>query len=275
MAVVEDPVIPIQYLQPAADIWQTHGVATDHGQAPAGPLTVEWASSWREVREAQRLRYRVFAEGLGARLPSRLHQLDADEFDVYCDHLLVRDGADGPVIGTYRVLTRSAAEAARGSFVDAAFDLTPLRALRPRLAELGRACVDPRYRSGGVILALWTTLADYMTQQQLDTMVGCCSISVRDGGGAVSSLWRQLGPLHAAAPGCRVRPRLPFPVQLMGGDRDVEVPALLKGYLRLGARLMGPPAWDPDFGCADLPLLLRIEDVPARFAHHFWSGRST
>jgi len=104
-------------------------------------------------------------------------------------------------------------------------------------------------------------------------MVGCCSVSLHDGGATVSSLWRRLGLRHAAAPECRVQPHLPFPVHLVGRGCDAEAPPLLKGYLRLGAQLMGPPAWDPDFGCADLPLLLRLEDVPARYQRHFWGGR--
>ena len=89
----------IQYLLSGADTRLAHGVASDRGQTRAAALTVKWASCWREVREAQRLRYRVLAEELGARVPTRLHQLHADEFDAYCDHLLVRDGADGAVIG--------------------------------------------------------------------------------------------------------------------------------------------------------------------------------
>jgi putative hemolysin len=269
--------MPTQHLLPRPDVLQHfHSGGAQRvrtGSEAATPLIVDWASSWREVREAQRLRYRVFAEELGARVPSRLHGLDADEFDAYCDHLLVREGGGRSVIGTYRVLTPKAAEAAGASFVDAAFDLAPLRAARPRLAEVGRACVDARFRNGGVILALWTALARYMAEQRLDTLAGCCSVSLHDGGAAVSSLWRRLSRMQASAPDCRVQPRLPFPVHLMGRDAEVEEPALLKGYLRLGAQVIGPPAWDPDFGCADLPLLLRLEDVPARYRHHFWGAR--
>lgn len=259
---------------PPADARQPPSIECGRPQAretTTTALIVGWASSWRDVREAQRLRYRVFVEELGGRAPSRLHQLDGDAFDVYCDHLLVREGHDGAVVGTYRVLPPGGAEAAGGSFVDQAFDLAPLRARRPRLAEVGRACVDARHRTGGVILALWTALADYMRQQQLDTMVGCCSIALRDGGAAASSLWHRLSRLHLSEPGHRVQPRLPFPVHpLPFGRDDAEAPALLKGYLRLGAQLMGPPAWDPDFGCADLPLLLRLEDVPARYRRRLW-----
>lgn len=233
---------------------------------------VSWASTWAEVREAQRLRYRVFALEMGARVPSQRHGLDADEFDAYCDHLLVRECADGAVIGTYRVLTPQQASAAGGLCGDHEFDLEPLQPYRASMGELGRACIDARYRHGGVVFALWRALAAYMVERQLQTMIGCCSVPLADGGAAAASLWRRLSRTHGVAEGLQVAPRLPFPVHLLHGHREVDVPALLKGYLRLGARVLGAPAWDPEFGCANLPLLLRRQDVPARYRLHFWGG---
>jgi putative hemolysin len=221
------------------------------------------------VREAQRLRYRIFAQEQVARVPSRLHGLDADEFDAYCDHLLVRESRGGEVIGTYRVLTPKQAIAAGGLYCDREFDLTALQALRPCLAELGRACVDPRFRHGGVILALWTALADYLVAQRLEWMVGCCSVPLHSGGQTVAALWHELSGSHMADPQWRVRPLLPLPLYRSGDARPVEPPPLLKGYLRLGARLIGPPAWDSQFGCADLPVLLNLDHLPMRDRRHF------
>ena len=226
---------------------------------------VSWASTWAEVREAQRLRYRVFALEMGARVPSQRHGLDADEFDAFCDHLLVRESPGSAVIGTYRVLAGRQAQAAGGLYSDEAFDLAPLDRSRPQMAELGRACVDARHRHGGVILALWRALADYMLDNQLTTMVGCCSVPLTDGGLTASALWRRLRRTHIVEPELQVQPKLPFPVHLLDSRREVEAPALLKGYLRLGARVLGAPAWDPDFGCADLPLLLQVDDIAPRY----------
>jgi putative hemolysin len=89
------------------------------------------------------------------------------------------------------------------------------------------------------------------------------------GGHAAASIWRKLKATHLASVEYHVRPRLPLPVEQLDDTLDVEPPALIKGYLRLGAKILGAPAWDPDFNAADLPMLMRIHDLPARYRKHF------
>jgi putative hemolysin len=108
-----------------------------------------------------------------------------------------------------------------------------------------------------------------MVRNHLDTMIGCASISMRDGGHFAASLWDRLRRTHLAPIELQVSPRLPLPVEELQHDLDVEAPALIKGYLRCGAKVLGPPAWDPDFNTADLPMLMRITDLPARYRKHF------
>ena len=103
-------------------------------------------------------------------------------------------------------------------------------------------------------------------------MIGCASIGMRDGGHLAASLWEQLRQSHLAPIEWQVRPRLPLPVEELDRELRVEAPALIRGYLRCGAKVLGPPAWDPDFNTADLPLLLRIEDLPARFRRQLPAG---
>lgn len=236
-------------------------------------VEVAWARHLDEVREAQRLRYDVFAKEMGARLKSPIAEHDIDIFDDFCEHLLVRDSQTREVIGTYRVLTPTQARRIGSTYSDTEFDLTRLRSLRSRMVELGRSCVHAQHRHGGVILALWGALADFMVRNQLDTMVGCASIPmVRNGvvcGDAAASIWRQLRQTHLAAIEYQVMPRLPLPVERLDDSLDIEPPALIKGYLRLGARVLGAPAWDPDFNSADLPMMMRIGDLPARYRKHF------
>ena len=236
-----------------------------------------WARDEADVRAAQRLRYAVFVEEMGARLTvpqgSPPHH-DIDVFDPFCEHLLVRapaaaDGEPGEVIGTYRVLTPAAARRVGGLYSDTEFDLTRLRPLRARMVELGRSCVHPDWRSGGVILALWGALGEFMARNGLETMIGCASVGMRDGGHVAASLWEQLRRTHLAPIEWRARPRLALPVEELRSDLVVEPPPLIKGYLRCGARLLGAPAWDPDFGTADLPLMMRIADLPLRYRRHF------
>lgn len=236
-------------------------------------VEVGWARHLDEVRQAQRLRYEVFALEMGARLKSPIAGHDIDIFDDYCEHLLVRDSQTREVIGTYRVLTPAQAQRIGSTYSDTEFDLTRLRSLRTRMVELGRSCVHAQHRHGGVILALWGALADFMVRNKLDTMVGCASIPmVQNGlvsGDAAASIWRQLRQTHLASIEYQVLPRLPLPVDRLDDSLDIEPPALIKGYLRLGARVLGAPAWDPDFNTADLPMMMRIGDLPARYRKHF------
>ncbi|TFZ01636.1 GNAT family N-acetyltransferase [Ramlibacter rhizophilus] len=237
------------------------------------PISVAWAQHEDEVREAQRLRFDVFATEMGARLSTPLAGHDIDLFDDFCEHLLVREQASGAVIGTYRVLTPAQARRVGSFYSDTEFDLVRLRPLRERMVELGRSCVHPDHRPGGVILALWGALAGFMVRNRLDTMIGCASIPMlHEGvvsGDVAASVWEQLRRTHLAPVEYQVRPRLPLPVEQLDGTLLVEPPALIRGYLRLGAKVLGAPAWDPDFNTADLPMLMRIGDLPPRYRKHF------
>ena len=242
-----------------------------------GAIQVSWAQHQDEVREAQRLRYAVFAAEMGARLPQTLPGHDIDLFDDYCEHLLVRDTASHQVIGTYRVLTPAQAKRAGSTYSDTEFDLTRLRGIRQRMVELGRSCVHAEHRHGGVIMALWGALFEFMDRNQLDTMIGCASIPMLHNGvvtgDAAASIWYQLRQTHLADIQYHVRPRLPLPVEELDHSLAMDPPALIKGYLRLGAKVMGAPAWDPDFNTADLPMMMRTADLPARYRKHFSVGR--
>ena len=237
---------------------------------------VLWAQQPSEVREAQRLRYRVFAEEMGSQLnplPGSPVGHDVDRFDSFCEHLLVRavghTDEPGELVGTYRVLTPDAARRAGGLYTETEFDLHNVRTMLGTAVELGRSCVHPQWRSGGVVMALWGALGEFMLANGLDTMIGCASVSMRDGGHSAASLWAALRQTHLAAPEWRVTPRLALPVDELQQDLAVDTPALIKGYLRCGAKVLGPPAWDPDFRTADLPLLMRFADLPARYRKHF------
>lgn len=242
----------------------------------APEIEVVWARHADEVRQAQRLRYRVFADEMGARLrvlTGTPDGLDVDRFDDACEHLLVRtrETTDAPseVVGTYRVLTPAAALRVGGLYTESEFDLHRLAGLRPRLAELGRSCTAPGWRQGGVILLLWASLAQFMHRNRLDLMIGCASVPMHDGGHCAASLWAELERTRLAAPERRVQPLRPLPVHDLDAGLQVQAPPLIKGYLRCGARVLGAPAWDPDFGVADLPMMLDLAELPTAYRKRF------
>lgn len=226
------------------------------------PFAVSWARDADEVRQAQRLRFSVFSGEMGAHLRTPLAGHDIDRFDDFCEHLLVRDAASGEVIGTYRVLTPGQACRAGGTYTATEFNLAPLGAIASRMAELGRSCVHADHRQGAVILALWSALASFMDAHGLETMIGCASMPVQ-GGGCAAGVWDRIRHTHLAPPSLRVQPLVPLPLDAAAAGADP--PALIRGYLHLGAMVLGPPAWDPDFHTADLPLLMRMADLPARY----------
>ncbi len=232
-------------------------------------FSIEWATSPSEIKEAQRLRFKVFAEEMGANLSQNAEGLDIDEFDQYCDHLLIRDQDSLKVVGTYRVLPPHKAQAIGRLYSDSEFDLTRLNHLRPKLVELGRSCVHHDYRSGAVIMALWSGLAQYMLKNGYEIMLGCASIPMADGGHFAASLYNSLNSEQMAPTEFHAFPRLPLPLDKLNGGLDVDAPPLIKGYLKLGAKICSAPAWDPDFNTADLLTMLRLSDINPRYAKHF------
>ena len=234
---------------------------------PAFQIT--WASNKSEVKEAQRLRYKVFADEMGATLAQNSEGLDVDEFDAYCDHLLIRDQETLTVVGTYRVLPPHKAIEIGRLYSDSEFDLTRLNHLRPKMVELGRSCVHADYRSGAVIMALWSGLAQYMQKHDYEIMLGCASIPMADGGHFAASLFNSLRNDQMAPIENHAFPKLPLPLEKLNGGLEVEPPPLIKGYLKLGAKICSAPAWDPDFNTADLLTMLRLSEINPRYAKHF------
>lgn len=231
---------------------------------------VRLARSEREVRDAQRLRWRVFAEELGARLPSRIPGVDHDAFDPYCDHLIVFDDASGETVGTYRILPPDAAERLGGFYSEEEFDLVRLHHLRGRIVEVGRSCIHPDHRSGAVIGLLWAGLAKYMLARGHTHLAGCASMGLADGGHAAASVFEKLRARHFSPVDYRVFPRNCLPIDELDCDRPADAPPLIRGYLAAGAWICGEPAWDPDFNTADFFLFLPLERLSPRFARHFF-----
>lgn len=227
------------------------------------------ARSDSEIREAQKLRYRVFADEMGARLQTREAGVDADLFDPYCEHLIVRDETNGRIVGTYRILSPTAARRVGAYYSESEFDLTRLQHLRQQMVEVGRSCIDPDYRGGAVIALLWSKLAEYMVINGYQYLIGCASVAMTDGGHNAANLFVQLIENSLAPIEYRVFPRSPLPYERLVTGQRAEIPPLIKGYLRAGVYVCGEPSWDPDFNTADLLVLLPMSRINPRYVKHF------
>ena len=233
------------------------------------PLTVALAGNIHEVREAQRLRYRVFAEELGAQVPGREQGIDCDIYDAYCQHLLVRDTESNEVVGTYRILSGAQARRIGGFYSDEEFDLTRLNPLRDSTVEVGRSCVHPDYRNGATIAMLWSGLCAYVLQHDYRYLMGCASIAMADGGHSAASIYRRLAETHLSPIEYRVFPRSELDLDAADSGGETQLPPLVKGYIRVGCYVCGAPAWDPKFNTADLLMLLPLARFNPRYARHF------
>jgi len=244
-------------------------VGTDAGESR---YVVSLARTQEDVRAAQRLRHQVFAGEMGAMLESPEPGLDIDAFDAYCDHLLVREAGTGDVVGTYRLLPPERARDAGRLYSESEFDLARLAPIRDDLVEVGRSCVHPLHRNGAVIALIWAGLARYMTRTGHTWLAGCCSLPLADGGALAAATWDTVKAKNLAPQEYWVTPhKLWNPDTVTRPAGRTELPALLRGYLRLGAWVCGAPAHDPDFGVADLYVLLSLRRTNPRYLRHFLS----
>ncbi|MFF2012509.1 GNAT family N-acetyltransferase [Streptomyces sp. NPDC058195] len=219
------------------------------------------------IRAAQRLRYRVFAQELGARLDTPVGGHDVDAFDDLAEHLIVTERTTGEVVGTHRLLPPGRP---RGSYAETEFDLRGLLPVRSSMIEVGRSCVHPGHRGGAVIGLLWAGTARYALLSGRRYLGGCASVPLDDGGRAASAAWLASATAYMAPGGLRVRPHRPWVPRGPGAAAPghAALPPRLRGYAHLGARVCGAPAHDPQFGVADFFVLLDMDRLNRRYRRY-------
>jgi putative hemolysin len=237
--------------------------------ARARRYVAEIARDEAAIRATQALRYRVFAEEMGAHLHSRIEGLDYDEIDDYCDHLLVRDTQTGHVVACTRLLTDAQARRLGRFYSEGEFELEGVLALPGRFLEIGRTCVDPTQRGSVVLGTLWNGLAEYVNTGRFDYLMGCASISPGPSGFAVDAVYRRIEPEQFGPPELRVKPRIPVPAAKRCLRDESGIPPLLQAYLRLGCWVCGEPFWDEDFNVMDVFILLDLSRMQARYERRF------
>lgn len=223
----------------------------------------------RALREAQALRYRVFSSEFDAQLKGADQGLDMDDYDRHCAHIGVRDLNTGALVATTRLLDHRAAQRLGRFYSEEEFALDGLDNLQGPVLEIGRTCVDPDYRNGGTIAVLWSELAEVLNEGGYRYLMGCASIPMRDGGIQARAVMQRLRERYLCQQNLRAEPKTPLPPMEVPDNLTAELPPLLKAYMRLGAKICGEPCWDPDFGVADVFILLKRDELCPRYARHF------
>jgi len=236
---------------------------------PAKKLDCFLADSEALIKEAQALRYRIFAKEMGAKLKTEAEELDYDEVDSYCDHLVVYDNVNKKIVGYTRLLNESQAKRLGRFYSQDEFNLDQILALPGRFLEIGRTCVDPDYRGGAVLTTLWSALVQYAMEGDFNYLLGCASITPGPSGFAVDAVYRNIDAKNIAPADIQVKPSIPVPDGLRCQRDESGIPPLLKAYLRFGALICGEPYWDEDFNCMDLFVLLPLDQLKDRYSKHY------
>ena len=228
--------------------------------------TVKLAESREEVEKALRLRFDVFNIELGEGLQeSYINQMDEDEFDMQCHHLLVIHNDSEEVVGTYRMQDNDMAEAGNGFYTMAEFDVSQFpEEIIHDAVELGRACIHRDHRNGRVLFLLWRGLAKYLVMSKKNHLFGCCSLTSQDPNIGLQTF------IHLQKNGY-MHPDFILPVSeeyeclsLADEDyaeEDISIPQLFRLYLEQKCKVCSPPALDRTFKTIDFLILLNINDL--------------
>lgn len=227
------------------------------------------AETDNEIEECLSLRYAVFAGEMGARLTPNDSNIDKDRFDPFCKHLMVIDSKTKKVIATTRLLMDDGAKKIGSFYSETEFDISKILFQGGRFMEVGRTCIHPYHRKGSVLAILWQGIARVITQNNIDFLFGCGSISLRNGDTYVNSAMHYFRQKHFSPKNLRVKPRIPLPKNNTPITDNIVLPTLLKGYLRQGAMICGEPHWDAEFHVADVFILLKCGNITTRYQRHF------
>lgn len=235
-------------------------------------FVVHVAQNEFEVKECLKLRYHVFAKELKARLHNTQVGLDDDQFDQYCRHVFVRDNISGEVIATTRVLDNKGAGKIGYFYSETEFNLSHIRDKNKEFLEIGRTCIHPDYRGGAILAILWNGLAKIAVDENIDYLIGCASISLENGDRYVHSVLNKLKQSLAPSD-MRVQPLIPLPKRESVDklDTKVQLPTLLKGYIRMGGTIGGEAYWDAAFNVADVFVMVETQALNSRYIKHFIS----
>lgn len=253
----------------------------DLGELKAGNLEAKIADSPEDIDAAQALRYRVFVEEMGAKPTAECLRAkrDFDDFDEYCDHLLVvehQDDRSVKVVGTYRMLRRSSMQRIGRFYSESEYDITPILAYPGEVMEVGRSCVDVAYRNRAVMQLLWRGIGAYVTHFNVPVLFGCASFPGIDPAQHAVAL-SYLHHYHLAPDNLRPRALKERYVEMKFLPKEAvdvkdavrAMPALIKGYLRLNGYVGIGAVVDREYNTTDVSIVVKIDRVTDKYAARY------
>jgi len=233
---------------------------------PGHKYSVKIASTRKEVEKALKLRFDVFNIELGEGLSESFEtQMDEDEYDAQCHHLLVQENSTSQVIGTYRMQDNKMAASGNGFYTANEFEISAFPAdIMNDVVELGRACIHRDHRSGRVLFLLWRGLAKYLQLSGNRYLFGCCSITSQNPaeGEAYHQFLIRNGFSHDFI-NVGVQPEFECLTlaESHNFDENIKLPQLFKLYMDIGTKVCSPPAIDRTFKTIDFLILLDKESL--------------
>lgn len=245
-----------------------------------GPYVLQVARTPKQVLECFKLRHQVFCVEMAANpKPSRL---DFDQYDNFCDHLIIVHEPSNKIVGTYRLNYSGTAEE---FYTQSEFDMLDwVKTQNAPFIELGRACIEKGHRRGAVITLLFRGIMEYMKAMKAQKLFGCSSLTVTDARSAalVYKYFEVKGLLADKV----VRPHNSYEMkdlffwllvfskgltdeQML--EAEEKIPSLLNVYLKAGAKVASYPAYDADFKCIDFVTILDQADMAEKHAKKFSS----
>lgn len=241
-------------------------------------LVFKLAETPAELEQAFHLRYQVFVVEAGNDRLVNKNKLEKDDFDPFCDHLIVKDSSTGRVVGTYRLLPGDRALQHKGFYSETEFDLRALNSKASEILELGRSCIAASYRDGKVLKLLWKGIGQYIQGKNFSYLVGCASLSGDDiqQTNRIYSMLKTHGLLKEEfgikpLSSHRIKGLEVLPITCSEKEMMRLLPPLIKGYHSLGAKMDGEPAYDPLFQTTDFFIILDIKKATRRFNKLFLS----
>jgi putative hemolysin len=225
---------------------------------------IKTVDQFSELEEVFRLRSEIFSEEYGRNPP--VSGLDVDRFDLTCDHLIIVCRKSNQIVGTYRVLCSSFTN---HFYSETEFEMEEYLSAPGTKLELGRACITKEHRNGATLALLWKGIMQYASLSGARYLFGCSSVKlnshsqaehfkkVLESNGNTSADWN-----------IQPKPQYQF-VSTQDTAEEIEIPPLLRCYLKAGAKVYGFPAYDAEFNCSDFLTIIDLEQMSNAYEKRF------